>query len=215
MNLNEFKKTGGATYGMLNASWPFATLIVTKDKLDLNISLFGNLHFRPVDIISIVPHRYGPFSDGIRINHTVSTYRSTVIFKSFTDTNELLRQIDETGFLNNRTALPQYEDMEIVTAQSKGGFAMKTSAAIVIVVIWNALLLPGFYGTFFKNEPPHFGLGMRLALGFMLLLSILLLLSEPVRRLILKEGRDLDDIKRFAYFMILLSSLMLIMTSII
>jgi hypothetical protein len=105
--------------------------------------------------------------------------------------------------------------MEIVAAQSKGGFAMKTSAAIIIVVIWNVLLLPGFYGTFLKNEPPHFGLGMRLALGFMLTLSILLILSEPVRRLILKEGRDLDDIKRFAYFMILLSSLMLIMTSII
>lgn len=214
MNLNEFKLTGGARHGIMNASWPFATLKVTKDKLDLNISLLGNLHFRPADVISIVPYSYGPFSNGIRINHTVDAYKTTVVFKSFTDTNEVLRMIAQTGFLNNKTPLAQYEDMEIIASQSKGGFAIKTSAAIIIVAIWNVLLLPGFFAIL-KNGGHGFGIGPQLASGFMLLLCVTLIVSDPFRNLVLKEGRTFDDIKSFAYFMIFISGLMLIFSSIV
>jgi hypothetical protein len=39
------------------------------------------------------------------------------------------------------------------------------------------------------------GLRVQLALGFILLTCILLLTLEPVKRLILKEGRTINDIK--------------------
>ena len=146
----QFEETGGATYGRVNASWPFAKLKVTKDKLELNLSMFGNLQFRPEDVTSIVPSSKIPIFRGIRINHTVKGYKSTVVFKSFDDPAELLRQIDETGFLTNKEPLPVYDDIAITTMQATGGFAMKKSAAIAIAVIWNVLGLVNFFGVF-KN----------------------------------------------------------------
>ena len=49
----EIKKTGGARIGMMNATWPFATLKVNKNRLELNATILGNLVFTPQDIISI------------------------------------------------------------------------------------------------------------------------------------------------------------------
>ena len=35
--MDQLKMTGGARIGMANATWPFVTLTVTKDRLDLNV----------------------------------------------------------------------------------------------------------------------------------------------------------------------------------
>jgi hypothetical protein len=51
--MTDIKFTGGARIGMANATWPFASLKVSKDRLDLNATIVGNLVFRPADIISI------------------------------------------------------------------------------------------------------------------------------------------------------------------
>ncbi|SDF39366.1 hypothetical protein SAMN05216464_11742 [Mucilaginibacter pineti] len=210
----QFEETGGATYGRVNASWPFAKLKVTKDKLELNLSLFGNLQFRPADVTSIVPSSNRSFSRGIRINHTVKGYKSIVVFKSFTNTAEFLRKIDETGFLANKEPLSVYDDIAITTMQATGGFAMKTSATIAIVAIWNILFLPDIIGllkTGGKINPLHFFLGAKLALGFMVSLCAALIVSEPVRNLVLKEGRTFNDIKIFVYFLMLITTMMLVM----
>jgi hypothetical protein len=37
-----------------------------------------------------------------------------------------------------------------------------------------------------------------------------LLISDPFRQLILKEGRTLDDIKKFVYFLLFISGIMLL-----
>jgi hypothetical protein len=210
MTLTEFKLTGGATYGMMNATWPFATLLVNKNELELNISLIGNLHFRPEDVISITASGASIFTSGIRIRHKVKGYYSTVVFKSFTNANSILQQIQQTGFLDNKERLPFYEDTLITAMQEKGGFAMKIPAAIAIVVIWNLLFLPNFVHSFQNNKVPF--IGMHLGLGFMLLLSLTLLISEPFRNVILKEGRTLKHIKTLVLFMIFLSALMLAMS---
>jgi len=207
MTSTEFELTGGATYGLMNATWPFATLRVNKNELELNISLLGNLHFRPEDMVSITTSGMSFFSSGIRIIHKVKGYYSTVIFNSFTNADSILRQIQQTGFLDNKERLPVYEDTTITAMQEKGGFAMKIPAAITIVVIWNLLFLPNFVHTFQNNKVPF--IGMNLGLCFMLLLSLTLLISEPVRDLVLKEGRTLKHIKTFVLFMALLSTLML------
>jgi hypothetical protein len=210
MTSTEFELTGGATYGMMNATWPFATLRVNKNELELNISLLGNLHFRPEDVASITASGMGFFSSGIRIRHKVKGYYSTVIFKSFTNANSILQQIQQTGFLDNQERLPHYEDTIITAMQEKGGFAMKIPASIAIVVIWNLLFLPNFVHSFQNNKVPF--IGMHLGLSFMLLLSLTLLISEPFRNLLLKDGRTLKHIKTFVLFMIFLSALMLAMS---
>ncbi|MBB6109690.1 hypothetical protein SAMN05421821_105108 [Mucilaginibacter lappiensis] len=207
MTSAEFEFTGGATYGVMNATWPFAALRVNKNELELNISLLGNLHFRPEDVVSITKSGMSFFSNGIRIKHKVKGYYSTVIFKSFTNADSILQQIQQTGFLDNKVPLPHYDDTVITSMQEKGGFTMKIPAAIAIVVIWNLLFLPNFVHSFQNNKVPF--IGMHLGLSFMLLLSLTLLISEPFRDLLLKEGRTLKHIKTFVLFMILISALIL------
>ena len=97
MKMDEVKETGGARIGMANATWPFATLAVTKDKLVLSASLLGNLIFRPGDIISLEPYS-GFLSSGIKINHRVPGYKEKVIFWTFTNPNSLIKRIERTGF---------------------------------------------------------------------------------------------------------------------
>ncbi|WP_419699219.1 hypothetical protein [Mucilaginibacter sp. NFX135] len=134
-------------------------------------------------------------------------YSSTVIFNSSGSADSVLQQIQQTGFLDNKERLPVYEDTVITAMQEKGGFAMKIPAIIAIVVIWNLLFLPNFVHSFQNNKVPF--IGMHLGLCFMLLVSLTLLISEPFRNLLLKEGRTLKHIKTFVLFMILLSTLML------
>ena len=104
--MNEIKETGGARIGMANATWPFATLKVTKDKLELNASIIGNLVFKPSDIISIEPHS-SFISSGLKINHRVSNYKNLVIFWTFGNVNSLILKIEQTGFLNNNDPISE------------------------------------------------------------------------------------------------------------
>ena len=72
--MNELQLTGGARIGMANATFPFATLKVNKDKLELNASIVGNLTFQASDIISIEPYTMIPIlGQGIKINHKTSS----------------------------------------------------------------------------------------------------------------------------------------------
>ena len=78
--MNELQLTGGARIGMANATFPFATLKVNKDKLELNASIVGNLTFQASDIISIEPYTMIPIlGQGIKINHKTSSALSKFI----------------------------------------------------------------------------------------------------------------------------------------
>lgn len=77
--MTEVKETGGARIGKANATWPFATLTVNREKLQLNATILGHLVFKPTDIISIVPYS-GFMSSGIKINHKVSNYKTNIVF---------------------------------------------------------------------------------------------------------------------------------------
>jgi hypothetical protein len=211
--MTEVKETGGARIGMANATWPFATLTVNREKLQLNATILGNLIFRPGDIISIVP--YSRFiSRGIKINHKVPKYNHNIIFWTFGNPHEIIKKIEQTGFLNNTTPITGDFGESMTKAQSQGSFPLKITAAIAIVVIWNVLLLIDFQDFFGENKAgPYLGDGAQLASGFLLLICILLLTVEPVRRLILKEGRTISDIKKFIYFLMFISGFMLLIST--
>jgi len=211
--MNEVKVTGGARIGRAKASWPFATLKVTKDKLELNASIVGNLVFKPSDIISIETNS-GFLNKGLYLNHKVANYKDKVIFWTFGDVNLLLQQIEQTGFLKNDASTPVALNTEIESLQAKGGFPIKTWFAITAGVIWNLLFLFDFYNFITKgNQVLPIGTGVKSALGFAFAIALLLLFAAPFRNLVLKEGRTLNDIKRFAYLLLLVSGLLLLQFS--
>jgi len=202
--------TGGARIGMANATWPFASLKVSKNRLDLNTGIVGNLSFKPADIISIEPYS-GFMSSGLKINHKVAKYKDNVIFWTFKNPNEVISQIQQIGFLDNMSNGDTEIENEIIERQKQGGFPVKISFAIAVIVIWNILFLIDFLDFFNgKTEGIPLGNGVKIALGFILVTSILTLVSSKFRRIVLKEGRELKDISRFLYFIIIITGFMLL-----
>lgn len=210
--MEKVKVTGGARIGAANATWPFASLTVTKDKLQLNATIIGNLIFKPDDIVSIELYRI----NGIKINHKVPEYKDRVVFWTFSNSTNLIKKIEQTGFLTNTDPIDTKFAQKVEAYQSKGGFPIKTSAAIAIVLIWNIFFLidiQNYFGG--DNDTSPLGIGAQLGMGFVLLICVLLFTFEPVRKLILKEGRTVEDIKTFLFFLMFICGFMLLMITLI
>ncbi|WP_426671335.1 hypothetical protein ACPPVU_08870 [Mucilaginibacter sp. McL0603] len=208
----EINQTGGARIGMANATWPFAKLTVNKDTLTLNAGILGKLVFNPSNIVSIEPYSgITVIGSGIQINHNVSGYNPKVIFWTFDNPLVLINKIKQTGFLDNANPGNYIPVADLSSTQKQGGFPIKPIAAVAIVVIWNVLFLYNFYVFFTSGNKAAspIGLGGQLALGFILITCLLLLTLEPFRRLVLKEGRSINDIKTIVYFIMLISAVML------
>lgn len=199
---------------MANATFPFATLKVNKDRLELNASIVGNLTFQPSDIVSVEPYTMIPLlglGQGIKINHKVSTYKKRVIFWTLKDPNTVVRQIQETGFLSNDHQKNQNVDRTIIEKQTKGGFPVKKEFAIGTIVVWNLLFLTDIIPFFLGNRKGFLiGNGILTAFGLLFLTALFSLISSDFRRLILKDGRELNDIKKFAIFAMIISGFMLL-----
>ena len=210
----EIEETGGARIGFGHASWPFAKLLVNKNELRLNASILGTVCFRPSDIISIEPSSL--FSGaGIKINHRLSAYSAKVIFLT-SGSRDLIKRIQDTGFLNNPDPIPAEVEAEVVEYQSSGSFPMKWSAVIVFVVIWNLLFLGdrlGYFGNTGNRIP--IGIGAQLALAFAFLSALAILVSEPFSRLVLKDGRSAREIRSFLFFLMFITGFMFATISLI
>jgi len=210
----EIEETGGANIGSARATWPFVKLLVNKNELQLNASILGNLYFKPSDIISIEPSTLLSGA-GIKINHRVNGYNEKVIFLT-SGSRDLIKRIENTGFLNNPDPIPAEVEARIINYQSSGSFPMKWPAAIAFIVIWNILFLGDMLGYFGKtdNRIP-IGIGAQSALAFAFLFALATLLLEPFSRLVLKQGRKAGDIKSFLLFLMLITGVMFTMISII
>jgi len=210
---DEIKVRGGAIVGAFRMRWPFATLKITGDVLELNCSIVGTFIFRPGDIDSIVFNN-NSFKSGIRIKHHVANYNPNIVFKSM-KSEELLDKINRIGFLENSSAISAEEETEISESQKNGAFPLKIPAAIFILIIWNGLILVDFWN-FYQDDENNSPIGVytRVAFVFMIFTALLLLFSGPVRRLILKEGRSVAPIRIFLYFTIIICGLMLLMLKI-
>lgn len=211
--MTQLNLTGGARIGMANATWPFASLKVTKDRLDLNATIVGNLVFKPEDIISIEPYYMIPIiGQGIKINHRIPNYKKEVIFWTFKDPYNVIRQIKQTGFFDNTLTTDRQNDAEIIAERQKqGGFPVRIPFAIGIVAIWNILFIMDFL-SFLKgdSEGIPLGNGATVALAIVFLSCLLTLVSKDFRKIVLKEGRELSDISRFLYFLMFISGVMMI-----
>ena len=190
-------------------TWPFATLTVNKDKLELNGSICGTFIFRPSDVESIELYNYG-LRSALKINHFVDSYREKMIFIPINGCAELLNSIKQTGFLENYAPVSYETELEIADIQNNGAFPIKTGPAIAILLIWNGLILGNMFDLFGDLKEGFPLAGVEMALMFLLIIAALLLIAEPVRLLILKPGRSIAPIKPFIYFTIILATLMLL-----
>src|SRR5205085_7599265 len=94
------KFLGGARVGWANATWPFAVLTCSKDKLRLFVFPFGGYDFPAERVKSLEEIMDFTLSGmGIRINHNINDYPEKIIFWSFRTPGNLLKHIRETGFV--------------------------------------------------------------------------------------------------------------------
>lgn len=208
--MKTLKLTGGARIGVINASMPLASLTVSKEKLELNVSIIGNFVFQSSDIISIEPYGVIPFiGQGIKINHQVATYKKKIIFWTFKNPKSVIKLIKETGFLNKENLLNPSIDRTIIDQQAKSGSPFKKIFTIGAIIIWNLLFLADVIPFVLnKSEGLPIGNGVLSAIGLLFITSLVSLLSPFFRKLILKEGRDIEDIKKLAYFVLFISGLL-------
>lgn len=206
----ELKLIGGARIGMANATWPLATLKVSHNKLALNAAC-GSVVFLPEDVISVEAYTAFPsLANGIRIKHRVPRYKSKVVFWTFKDTSEVLRQIKDTGFLENIDSTITEKDVEIFK-QQEGNFPIKTSVVVGVLVLFYLLLAYDFIYSSISNEHSvFFGNGMAIAFSLLFLASILTLTSNKFRKLILKEGKSIKTARLLLLFLMYMSVFMLI-----
>ena len=72
---------GGARVGWWRATYPLATLSVTRDEIALEVALIGTYVFRPKDIVKI--ERWGVIpliGSGVRFRHAVGRYPERMVF---------------------------------------------------------------------------------------------------------------------------------------
>jgi len=99
-NKKAFTQTGGCRIGKnswlaLNATVPFATLVVSEGNLTLK-ALSKIYVFEKADVQRIVDYS-GLFSQGVQIQHTVAKYPKFVVFWTF-KLDELRVNLQTSGF---------------------------------------------------------------------------------------------------------------------
>lgn len=195
------KYIGGARIGWVSATWPLAILTVTRDKLILNATLIGKYSFSPNQIISLRKYIMIPFLGwGIKICHNISDYPKNIVFCCLGNPDSLIRKINQVGFI----PAPYTE----ITSDHKG-IPVRWQALIVICIIWNSLILLDTYKT--KTFSPN-GLGIYsfLAIFLLFLGSIGVWRSTILQRFLMKEGRNLGEIKPWLHLVVLVTGFMLI-----
>ena len=90
--MSETSYRGGARIGWVNASWPFARLTVSADKLAL--ASLGTYEFSPLQVVSVEPYGSIPLlSSGIRIIHNRADYPEKIIFWCMGNRSRVLAEI--------------------------------------------------------------------------------------------------------------------------
>src|SRR5689334_17324675 len=90
---------GGARVGMWNATWPFASLDVSRSALVLSVWLLGKFTLSPQQVVAVEPWRSLPLiGNGVRIRHSIARYPETLIFWCFVDPEEVTRKLRELGY---------------------------------------------------------------------------------------------------------------------
>jgi hypothetical protein len=200
-----FTITGGARVGWTNATWPLAKLSVSPDKLTISIGLLGTYSFAPDEVSAVERYVMIPvFGWGVRICHCKADCPQQVIFWCLGNPDGVLQGIRDSGFqpAASGSSSPQ-----------RRGIAMRWSAIIIAIVVWNALFV--LNGGRSGQVPSHPSPLILAPLIFAFTLSIGTLKSSQLQRIILKPGRSVGEIRPFLRLLAFISGLLLVIFSIL
>jgi len=200
-----FTTTGGARLGWTNATWPLAQLSATPDRLTISIRLLDTYSFAPDQVSAVERYVMIPVLGwGVRIRHCNANCPQRVIFWCLGSPDRVLQGIRDSGFFPTapRSALPQPR-----------GIAMRWSAIIIAVAVWNALFFLDSGRS--SRVPSHPGPLILAPLLFALALSVGTLTSPRLQRIILKPGRSVGEIKPFLRLLAFFSGFLLVVFSIL
>ncbi|SEO01968.1 hypothetical protein SAMN05192574_1057 [Mucilaginibacter gossypiicola] len=193
--MNEFSLNGGAYIGNTKASKPFATLKVGASVLKINIGLLGQLFFNADDIIEI-EYVSSIGGEGIRIIHNVPSYPKKVVFTASMSYHSIIENIRATGFFD-KSAHNQAQYYQVKKMQEQGKLPFKITATIAFLAGWNIPLLVGFIkGGVYRAA--NYSL---ISFTFVFLMIALILFSPHFRALVLKEDREINDLKKSLYLL--------------
>ncbi len=171
---------GGAQVGWVNASWPFAKLTVEADFLTL--SCLGTYTFTPSEIVALEPYGSIPvLARGVRIMHNRRDYPKKIIFWCMGRRDAALIELAATGFA------PSGQPFDGPT-----GFPVRWSAILIFLFLWNGLFLLDRTAAGSQTVPGPFSL---VALALLFAAATAAKLAPRFRRLLLRDGHELGEIK--------------------
>jgi hypothetical protein len=95
-----FTARGGAQIGRINASWPFATLSVSRRSLTISRPLGRSYTFAPEQVVALEPYGWIPILQrGVRIVHANPRYPARIIFVGFQSPERLIERIRAAQFI--------------------------------------------------------------------------------------------------------------------
>lgn len=197
--MNEFSLNGGVYVGNTKVSKPFAALKADASVLKINLGLAGQLFFNADDIVQI-EYASSIAGSGIRIIHNVSSYPKKVMFTANMPYNDIIENIKATGFFN-KTANDPVQYYQVKKMQEQGRIPFKTGAIIAFLAGWN---IPFFVSFALRDVSRAFSYS-RISILFLFLMAALTLFYVPFQTLVLKEDREINDMKRSLYFILLLA----------
>jgi hypothetical protein len=203
--MNEFSINGGAYIGNTNASRPFATLKATRNMLMINMGFAGQVFFNAEDIV-LIEHTSTMRGSGIKITHNVQSYPKKVIFITGMQYYDLLENIKATGFFNKESLHDQSVWYEIKKLQEQGRYPVKTAAIILFIAGWNIPFLIGIFQGGIEGSSRYAPYSTFFAIVFI----VLVLISEPFRMVIFKEGRDLKSTSKSLYLLLVILVMLLV-----
>jgi len=165
----------------------------------------GIYSFTPDQVLTVERYvRIPVLGWGIQIHHCNVDVPERVIFWCLGNPNTVLQGIQDSGFVPTGSRFPSFQ---------RRGMAMRWSAIIIAVVVWNALFLLGAGRS--HGVPPRPGPFLLVPLLFAFALSVGVLISPKIQSIILKPGRSVGEIRPFLRLLVFISGLMLIIFSIL
>jgi hypothetical protein len=180
--VSETSYRGGARIGWVNASWPFARLTVSSERLAL--ASLGTYEFNPSQVVSIEPYGSIPLlASGIRINHNRADYPEKIIFWCMGNRDKVLTELGHYAFSPNGRP-----------TERASGFPIRWSVVVAVIALWNVLFMLDWPAQRQSREPWSFAL---LALLALFGLATAIRASPRVQRIVLREGHQVGEITAF------------------
>jgi hypothetical protein len=184
-----FTVVGGSQVGWVSASWPFAKLSVSKERLVL--STLGTYSFEPQQVAALEPHGVIPIiGRGIRIVHSRTDFPSKIVFWCFGSPDSLITRIKQLGFMPKGT---------LASVPQNRGIPYRILGIVVVIALWNGLFMLDQADP--SKKPGEPGWLSLLAIGLLGAAAWALPYSKHLQSLVLKEGRTVSEIQSFMWLL--------------